>query len=137
MYKIWPRNSVFRGRHGGVGGGEKRGEENLTKGTPPKNGFGPPSGQSLNCLTLKTERLLSSSPARKSVLISEGVSEGVSEVKGRRPTRKTTHPNKNSLHKQFAQTLSACFLLVFKGKGGTVCTNCPEIVCANSFFVRF
>ena len=32
--------------------------------------------------------------------------------------KKTTHPNKNSLHKQFAQTLSACFLLILEGKRG-------------------
>ena len=41
--------------------------------------------------------------------------------------------------KQFAQTVcansSASFLLVLKGKGGTVCTNCPEIVCANCVFI--
>ena len=56
-------------------------------------------------------------------------------VKGRRPTQKTAHPNKKSLHEQFAQTLSACFVLILKGKGGTVCTNCPEIVCANCAFI--
>ena len=55
--------------------------------------------------------------------------------KGRRPTQKTTHPNKKSLHKQFAQTLSTCFVLILKRKGGTVCTNCPEIVCANCAFI--
>ena len=51
------------------------------------------------------------------------------------PTPKNTHPNKNNLHKQFAQTLSACFLLIFKGKGGTICTKCSEIVCANCTFI--
>ena len=32
-------------------------------------------------------------------------------MKGRRPTQKTTHPTKNSLHKQFAQTLLFVFCL--------------------------
>ena len=52
-------------------------------------------------------------------------------IKGKRSTQKTSHPNKNSLQKQFAQTLSACFLLIQKRKGGTIFTKCPEIVCAN------
>ena len=51
------------------------------------------------------------------------------------PPQKTPTQIKKSLDKQFAQTLSVCFLLIFKGKGGTVCTNCPEIVCANCAFI--
>ena len=51
--------------------------------------------------------------------------------KGRRPTQKTTHPNKNTV----CANSSASFLLVLKGKGVTVCTNCPEIVCANCVFI--
>ena len=56
-------------------------------------------------------------------------------LKGRRPTQKTTHPNRNNFNKQFARTLSACFLPILEGKGGTICTNCPEIVCANCVFI--
>ena len=40
--------------------------------------------------------------------------------KGRRPTQKTTHPNKNSLHKQFAQTLLSVFCLFKREKGGSL-----------------
>ena len=36
----------------------------------------------------------------------------------------------NSLRKLFC-----LFLLILKGKRGTVCTNCPEIVCANCFYL--
>ena len=57
------------------------------------------------------------------------------KFKGRRPTQKKTHPNKDSLYEQLAQTLSAYCLLILKGKGGTVCTNCSEIVCANCAFI--
>ena len=32
------------------------------------------------------------------------------------PPKKDTRPNKNSLHKQFVQTLSACCMLILKGK---------------------
>ena len=48
---------------------------------------------------------------------------------------KNTHAKKNSLHKQFGQTLSACFLPILKGTGGTVCTHCPEVVCVNCVFI--
>ena len=46
-----------------------------------------------------------------------------------RPTQKTTHPNKNSLHKQFAQTISGKFVqtvpLLNKQKTDKrVCANC-------------
>ena len=37
----------------------------------------------------------------------------------------------SNLHKQFAPTLSGCFLLIFKEKEGTICTNYSEIVYAN------
>ena len=50
------------------------------------------------------------------------------------PPRKTTHPNKNSLHKQLAQTLLPLFSLFYKGKKRTVCTTCSETVCANCVF---
>ena len=44
---------------------------------------------------------------------------------GKATRPKNTHPNENSLHKQFGHTLSACF----KGSNfGTVCTNCPEFI---------
>ena len=39
------------------------------------------------------------------------------------------------VRKQFAQIISASFLLILKGKRGTVCTNCAEIVCANCVFI--
>ena len=39
------------------------------------------------------------------------------------PPKKTTHPNRNSLH--------CLLLLILNGQGGTVCTNCSEIVCAH------
>ena len=49
------------------------------------------------------------------------------------------HPPKQ---KQLAQTVwanSFClFSACFKGKGGRICTKCPEIACANcAFFFRF
>ena len=59
--------------------------------------------------------------------------------KGRRPTQKTTHPNKNSLHKQFAQTLLSVFCLFLKGKGGQFVQTVPKLfaqtVCANCFYL--
>ena len=56
------------------------------------------------------------------------------------PPKKNTHPNKNSLHKQFAQTLSVCFLLILKGKGWKCVfrfffANCVLFGCF--FFVLF
>ena len=52
---------------------------------------------------------------------------------------KATHPkNHPPKYKQFAQTVCAnsfcLFSADFKGKRGAVCTNCPEIVCANCAF---
>ena len=41
-------------------------------------------------------------------------------LKGRRPTQKATHPNKNSLHKQFAQTLLSVFCLFSREKGDSL-----------------
>ena len=47
---------------------------------------------------------------------------------GRRPTQKTTHPNKNNLHKQFAQTLLPLFSAYFKGKwGGQFVQTVPKL----------
>ena len=43
---------------------------------------------------------------------------GMVAIQGKATPPKDTHPNKNSLHKQFGQTVSACFLLISKGKGG-------------------
>ena len=60
-------------------------------------------------------------------------------MKGR-PTQKTTHPNKNSLHKQFAQTISGQFVQIVpsfpfkisrkqtKEFAQTVCANCFYLV---------
>ena len=39
-------------------------------------------------------------------------------LKGRQLTPKTTHPNKNSLHQQFAQTLLPLFCLFYREVGG-------------------
>ena len=41
-------------------------------------------------------------------------------IKGRRPTQKTTHPNNNSLHKQFTQTILLVFCVVLREKGGSL-----------------
>ena len=61
----------------------------------------------------------------------------VRNIKGRQPIPKNTHPNKNILYKRFALNLfllaSAC--LKKKNKGGTVCTNCSEIICAKGVFL--
>ena len=43
------------------------------------------------------------------------------------PSKKLPTQNKNSLHKQFAQNLSACFLLVLKGKEGTIAQTIPKL----------
>ena len=60
-------------------------------------------------------------------------------MKGRRPTQKTTHPNKNSLHKQFAQTLFSVFCLFKREKGGQFAQTVPKLfaqtVCANCFYL--
>ena len=55
------------------------------------------------------------------------------EMKGRRPT-----PKKPPTQIKIVCTNSLCkffrlFLLIFKGKGGTICTNCPEIVVRKLF----
>ena len=47
--------------------------------------------------------------------------------KARQPTQKNTHPNKNSLHKKFAQALSASFLLILQGKGGQFVQTVPQL----------
>ena len=60
---------------------------------------------------------------------------GRPSIKGRQPTQKTPTQIKIVFAQQFGQTLSACFPLVLEEKGGTVCTNCPEIVCANCVFI--
>ena len=48
-------------------------------------------------------------------------------LKGRRPTPKNTHPNKNSLHKQFAQTLLFVFCLFSREKGGQFAQIVPKL----------
>ena len=59
-------------------------------------------------------------------------------MKGR-PTQKTTHPNKNSLHKQFAQTISGQFVQIvppFPFKISRKLTKeFAQTVCANSFYL--
>ena len=52
--------------------------------------------------------------------------------KGRQPTQKTTHPNKNSLCKQFAQTLLPLFCLFYREKGDNLYKlfrNCLRKLC--------
>ena len=57
----------------------------------------------------------------------------LANFKGKRPTPKNTHPNKNSLHKQFAQTLSACFLLILKGRRGQFVQTVPKLFAQTVF----
>ena len=59
-------------------------------------------------------------------------------IKGRRPTQKTTHPKKKSLHKQFAQTLLSVFCLFKREKGDSLyklSRNCLRKLFVQTLFI--
>ena len=78
---------------------------------------------------------------RVSLLIRFGVfrfsffSAPSAQGKATHPKKPPTQMVKSSLHKQFAQTLSACFLLILKGKGGDSLYKLSRNCCANCAFI--
>ena len=56
-------------------------------------------------------------------------------LKGRQPTPKSHAPKEKQIAQAVCANCAASFLLALQRTGGTVCTNCSQIVCANCVFV--